>query len=447
MDEIHIKEVYRDGVAEYITTIRQCKRLINAFYARWLISHKFCDAGDMLGIVALEIFEPEVFQYILQNRYRFYRSVVESASGKENQNVDETIAQIKDLSYDSGEATKSIIGKLFPKFGDGVNTLDNENTVKRICKEKNFYNYMTLNIASDDVLYDDVKVLFYEQSGTEFVSAIEKWKSEGKIVNVWEKLIAIINNASKSDVLNRKHILFHAVSVVGGFYSDGIKTTATDVCNAILRAAYTETDNDGNQRLHFKKEIRGNISVDFKDETNSLDLLVILMRWVGNGYPIGNESDFHAGEKYADEDVFLNCKDIYRKRIIEGVENRDIFKSENLSCILNYLFIVDKNELITRLEKLNGEKEVFAVLNCALLKVFQRNEIKYKLQKYLWDIIPVKSYYDICSDFISKNEDVTLNFICATLYIARANDIKDIVDEMGNIDEINILSYYKSIAK
>lgn len=255
IDYKHIKQVYNEGISEFIKNIRHCKRLINTFYVKWLIASKFCDAGDMLGIVALEVFEPSTYRYILGHKYKFYTSVIENVVNKEKANSDETLNEIvKDVNEENINAVKHIISSLFPRFGNSVNILNNELLIKRICKEENFYYYMTLAIADDDILYDEIKKIFYVNDEKTFTSSLSKWYHENKIVNVWKKLIVVIDNASYKDVRQRSDMLFHGLSAIGGFFRLLLDCSAFDVCRSILCVLYGVKNDFGSIKIHFSEE-------------------------------------------------------------------------------------------------------------------------------------------------------------------------------------------------
>ena len=113
-------------------------------------------------------------------------------------------------------------------------------TIKRIAYEQNFYYYMTLKLAADDVIYDNVKKLFYEADEMNFIKTVQGWQHDGKIANVWDKLITVIINSNQDELQDRYQMLFHVISAVDGLKNIGLHHTAYNVCVTILHEMYDD---------------------------------------------------------------------------------------------------------------------------------------------------------------------------------------------------------------
>ena len=71
----------------YLRSIRDCNRVLNAFQVRYLICSSFCDADDLLCIVVLSIYEPELISYISDNPDSVYPQGINQPS---NSSEDDT---------------------------------------------------------------------------------------------------------------------------------------------------------------------------------------------------------------------------------------------------------------------------------------------------------------------------------------------------------------------
>lgn len=436
VDNQHIQVVYDKGVSPYINNIRQCKRVINTFYVKWLISKDFCDAGDMLGIVVLELFEPDVYQYLLHNKHRFYDSLVESVGQHDKENDVKTWADIEAKVSSNASAVKNVLGCMFPRLGDKLHVPKDDHTIKRIAHEQNFYYYMTLKLGSDDVLYDDVKKLFYEADEANFIKALKGWQNDGKIANVWDKLITLINNSDRDELQYKYQMLFHVISAVDGLKNDGLQYTAYNVCISILHAMYDERPG----KLHFSAEKGKEIYNIFKDERNSLDILKIMMDWIGSGYSLTPDDSMEFAEKYADEEVVKSCREIFLQRILQGFADRSIFKTALLETILHYLCLARGDSLKNELHKFQSVDDLMKVLNCALLEYASKPSVKIAVYKWLWELIPEKKYSKWCMEIIKKDgfTSMTRN---AVIYLARANG-EDLFANGTLVEEAVIREYY-----
>ncbi|MBE6105731.1 P-loop NTPase fold protein [Anaerovibrio lipolyticus] len=436
VDTQHIQVLYDKGVSLYINNIRQCKRVINAFYVKWLIVKDFCDAGDMLGIIALDLFEPDVYQYLLHNKHRFYGNLVESVGRYDKVNDEKTWSDIEELICCNASAVKHIIGSMFPRFGGKVDVPKDDYTIKRIAYEQNFYYYMTLKLAADDVIYDNVKKLFYEADEMNFIKTVQGWQHDGKIANVWDKLITVIINSNQDELQDRYQMLFHVISAVDGLKNTGLHHTAYNVCVTILHEMY----DDEYGKLNFPSAKGKEIYNIFEDKKISLDILKILIDWIGSGYSLTPDDSMEVVEKYADEEVVKSCREIFLQRILQGFADRSIFKTAFLKTILHYLCLARGDSLKNELHNFQSMDDLMKVLSCALPKYSSKPSVKIAVNRWLWELIPSEKYSKWCMETV-KNDGFTSMTRNAVIYLARAKG-EDLFAQGILVEEAVIREYY-----
>jgi len=443
VDAEHIQAIYDMGLSYYVTNLRQSKRVINAFFIRWLVSRDFCDAGDMLGLITLQIFEPDVYSYMLYNKYKFYDSLVEDVGNHDKKNKEITLQNILERTQGNSSAVLHIIKSMFPKFGDNINLPKDEKTVKRIALESNFYYYFTLRLSSDDILYNDVKKVFYDADEKKFIESLKQWNMQGKIINVWDKLITVIVNSNRTEMKNRCNMVFHGLSAIGGMARTGLQRTPFDVCKAVLHVMYES--NSG--KLFFSKDREMEIYFLFRDENNSLDLLKVLMDWIGSGFSIGKDDDdsIEVGEKYADDEVHNRCSQIYMERLLKGFDTRIIFNTEYFESLLGYLSLVNKEELKIKLTNLRDICDLFAVLKYTFRVYAQNSMSKIRIQLWLWNLIPKSQYSEWCIDYIKSSNEFSENVMNAVFYLARANNVHNVFTDDNCAIESAARMYYNEL--
>ena len=200
-------ELFQYGLCKYIKSIRDVTRYTNVFVLKYKLLKEETDLVDLLGLTALQVFEPYVY-----SKLPFYKDIlcgqIQSHSyvyQKENDirfnKVNEAISAILD---DDGtvadlEAAKNILEILFPKI---QTVMKSSSIIGRVYSHKEFLinnniavpecfdRYFALTLESDAIPTAKIKTLIYEATEEELDNEIVQLYKEGKIVRFLDEIDA-----------------------------------------------------------------------------------------------------------------------------------------------------------------------------------------------------------------------------------------------------------------
>ena len=198
-------ELFYYGISKYIVSIRDVNRFVNVFSLKYCLLKDEVDFVDLLGITALQVFEPYVYTKLPYYAdtlcgsldpfdYRYRQT--------EEKKIRESIEQLitADEQVSNHEAVKNIVSLLFPKAGQAIQNhfltfaYDHRKYLaeSKVASAQCYKRYFSLSLEDDAISTSIINRLFNSAEVTEVKETIQKCNSSGKIVRLIETIDAYI---------------------------------------------------------------------------------------------------------------------------------------------------------------------------------------------------------------------------------------------------------------
>lgn len=306
----------------YLRSIRDCNRVLNAFQVRYLICSSFCDADDLLCIVVLSIYEPELISYISNNPDSVYPQGINQLLNPSGGAPDKYREEFKDKAQCSDDAL-IILAILFPGFSQKAalhvitQTAGNEAVIKnKISIKSNFSSYFILSSREDDVLSSTVEHLLKDADETKIQEQFVVWAKNGQWSGACSKIISYCDTRNKhlSLTKDRLKILLHALSFLKDNPSfDQQLHPYADLAWYFLEKATGDSPFSGTT-IVLDVAQQDMLTEIFEDRSISIEVLEALMKPIGRGYGWNPSEANGSYLPLADKDVFEACRDIFLRR-------------------------------------------------------------------------------------------------------------------------------------
>ena len=307
----------------YLRSIRDCNRVLNAFQVRYLICSSFCDADDLLCIVVLSIYEPELISYISDNPDSVYPQGINQPS---NSSEDDTPEKYQEKFKNDAQCSDDaliILAILFPGFSKKAalhvitQTDGNEAVIKnKISIKSNFSSYFILSSREDDVLSSTVEHLLKDADEPRIQEQFVAWAKNGQWSGVCSKIISYCDTRNKhlSLTKDRLKILLHALSLLKDNPSfDQQLHPYADLAWYFLEKATGYSPFSGTT-IVLDVAQQDMLTEIFEDRSISIEILEALMKPIGRGYGWNPSEANGSYLPLADKDVFEACRDIFLRR-------------------------------------------------------------------------------------------------------------------------------------
>ncbi len=210
-DREHWSRVFQNGISNWINNIRDVTRVINTFSLKYSLIKNESNFIDLLAIVTLEIFEPNVYEKIKVSKDLLTGPEM-FTGGDENEKEKEQIKEIINLSSRGKEvAVKSILSELFPKVSKIMDSWTlysyDERRSRKYSMIRNaecFDIYFKLTLSERNVSKTLVRDILYNMEEGEVVSNILKINDEGKITSFLDITRAFLHDLKDSDKINQR---------------------------------------------------------------------------------------------------------------------------------------------------------------------------------------------------------------------------------------------------
>lgn len=307
----------------YLRSIRDCNRVLNAFQVRYLICSSFCDADDLLCIVVLSIYEPELISYISDNPDSVYPQGINQPS---NSSEDDTPEKYQEKFKNDAQCSDDaliILAILFPGFSKKAalhvitQTDGNEAVIKnKISIKSNFSSYFILSSREDDVLSSTVEHLLKDADEPRIQEQFVAWAKNGQWSGACSKIISYCDTRNKhlSLTKDRLKILLHALSLLKDNPSfDQQLHPYADLAWYFLEKATGYSPFSGTT-IVLDVAQQDMLTEIFENRSISIEILEALMKPIGRGYGWNPSEANGSYLPLADKDVFEACRDIFLRR-------------------------------------------------------------------------------------------------------------------------------------
>ena len=306
----------------YLRSIRDCNRVLNAFQVRYLICSQFCDADDLLCIVVLSIYEPELISYIINHPDSVYPQGINQTQNSSEKPPENYREDFKDEAKCSDNAL-NILAILFPGFSKKAalhvmtQTPDAEAVIKnKISIKPNFSSYFILSGREDDVLSSTVEYLLKEADETSIRGQFVAWAKNGQWTGAYRKIVSYCDTRNKrlSLTKDRLKILLHALSLLkdNPLFDQQLRPYA-DLAWYFLEKATGYSPFSGTTIILGTRQ-QNMVTELFEDQDISIEVLDALMKHIGHGYEWNPSEANGSYPPLADKEVFEACRDIFLRR-------------------------------------------------------------------------------------------------------------------------------------
>jgi len=205
-DQEYWLDIYHSGFRYFFQNIRHVTRYLNTLRFSLELVKDEVNVVDFFAITAIQIFIPEVYYGIRDNKdlfvgsYSYYESP-EVGKEQDKKRCDEIISRGKDLPP---QVLKNFLKKLFPKLESiyGTTKYRNEELRSwrkdcRICSPDKFDIFFRLSLSQGEIPQREIEdILSLANNPNSFEYALLKLKKDGRILRVLKRLEEYVQSDS-----------------------------------------------------------------------------------------------------------------------------------------------------------------------------------------------------------------------------------------------------------
>lgn len=247
-DENYWEKVFEDCVSPYITNLRDVIRLINTFQFRYGVLYRHVSFEDMLCITTLEVFNPQLYKWICNNKGAIYARDIDLSlltNAKKEHYFKQYHDEFESLGVNPDLAMR-IISTIFPRFAVCVNVNKNDFDInveniydKRVACENKFELYFMFNFEDVDVSQRIINYYIFKLDGDLLNTFIEIIKKRGYIA----KFLDAIKLSIDKMPYNRLVLMAFSMLVYGkNLYAMSSNIESKRVITSILRKLKTDEE-------------------------------------------------------------------------------------------------------------------------------------------------------------------------------------------------------------
>lgn len=197
----------------YISSIRDVIRFTNVFYLKFTLLKEETNPVDLLGLTAIQVFEPSLYSKLPGYKDAFCGTLGRSSYEKQEKaegRIKEIIAAL--ITNNESVANKSAAIKaievLFPKVKEAMGSfffgsMEAQNSLlirNSIAAPECFDRYFSLTLEDEAISSFMMKRLIYEAKADEAKELLEKIYQQGKIVRLLEEVDAYASNTESIEL-------------------------------------------------------------------------------------------------------------------------------------------------------------------------------------------------------------------------------------------------------
>lgn len=247
-DENYWEKVFENCVSPYITNLRDVIRLINTFQFRYGVLYRYVSFEDMLCITTLEVFNPQLYKWICNNKGAIYAHDIDLSlltNAKKEHYFKQYHDEFESLGVNPDLAMR-IISTIFPRFAVCVNVnkkdfdIDVENIYdKRVACENKFELYFMFNFEDVDISQKIINDYIFKVNGDVLNIFIEIIKKRGYIA----KFLDVIKLSIDKIPYDRLVLMAFSMLVYGELsYAISSNIESERIITSILRKLKTDEE-------------------------------------------------------------------------------------------------------------------------------------------------------------------------------------------------------------
>ncbi|MBI3220808.1 MAG: hypothetical protein HYZ44_14935 [Bacteroidetes bacterium] len=196
-DQVYWGNIYHSGLKHFFENIRDVTRYINSLRLSFEMVKGEVNATDFLAITALQVFIPDVYAGVRDNKEIFSGASMERGN---QASKDEARKQCDAILNKCGELNrdqlKDLMKRLFPRlealYGGsnyGVDWLDNWRKAGRVCSPDNFDILFRLSLPKNEIPQKEIqKILSMANNHDEFLKEMHSLIEREKIIRFLDRL-------------------------------------------------------------------------------------------------------------------------------------------------------------------------------------------------------------------------------------------------------------------
>ena len=203
-DQIYWNDVFHNCVEPYIITLRDINRVINTFQFRYEMLYQETSLEDMVGITVLEVLEPELYKWIINNKSvvcGLSRQSDSSGGSDKNDYRKRYMDEFNQLGIDSKGAV-NCISTMFPDFAELVgekhkNRYETSSLYRgkmRVALEERFDLYFMFDLDEVKVSRNIINGCIYKYDRSTMLGTIKEIIERGFITFFLEEIRALKDN-------------------------------------------------------------------------------------------------------------------------------------------------------------------------------------------------------------------------------------------------------------
>lgn len=378
LDKIYWSEVFTNCILPYIKTLRDINRVINTFQFRYRLLYEETAFEDLVALTTIEVLEPQLYQWIGNNKDLFCSTSVHSFQSMyrdKNDYCNLIYNELESLEINVDQAIK-FLSTLFPIFADNIYNRNvrcissNIRESMRVAQEERFDSYFIFDLNGIPIPRYIINNCINSLDFNEIIDIITKINNEGSIGYFIEELRSLVNSIP----YNRLSLLALAIlSIQNKFPDDNSR-------GFLMLSVYS-------QSLFLIGEIMGRID----NETERYKIIKDFLENI-NKNQLGTIANF------------INKIELAYGKLSGNIENGDkkLITLEHLEE-LERLYILKINEIIKSesIFEISNFYITFYLWNCLdknKAKIYLENEFKY-------DINILKFICAIAHKWISSDND------------------------------------------
>ncbi|MDU6816687.1 MAG: P-loop NTPase fold protein [Veillonella sp.] len=201
-DQIYWSEVFTNCIEPYIKTLRDVNRVINTFQFRYRLLYEETALEDMVALTTIEVLEPQLYQWIGNNKDLFCSTSIHSYQSmyRDKKDYHNLICnELESLGINVDQAIK-FLSTLFPIFADDIYDRNircissNIREVMRATLEDRFDSYFIFDLDGIPVSRYIINNCINSLDFNEIIDIITKINNEGSIGYFIEELRSLVNS-------------------------------------------------------------------------------------------------------------------------------------------------------------------------------------------------------------------------------------------------------------
>ena len=205
IDQDHINALFNSGLSDYITSIRDCNRIFNAFSMKYALCGDECDIGDLLAVTILELFEPKVFSLLPSLKFSLIGTNVYGLGSADKEIVKAAVQKLTNNDIANYPDTlKTLLPVMFPETHVASRTpavtYNGDYLRNKISYIECFDHYFELMLKPSEVPFSEIINFLHLDSEIEINEKLNKWNNEDKLHYSLDQIRRLLLESSQNKI-------------------------------------------------------------------------------------------------------------------------------------------------------------------------------------------------------------------------------------------------------